>query len=912
MKKKLLFVLATLLFATQQNFAVPAVPWPVDYELPDGTTVTIQLRGDERLNWRVTPDGYTLLFNSDGFLEYAVQDPIGDLKLSGIRMRNEAERTVQERSFLMNVPKNLRYSSSQVETLRQLHQIRDEEISKSMSEEDGIQRAFSGTIRVPMILVSFANREFTKTKAEIQALLTQLNYTTDGATGSVRDYFIANSYGQLNFEVDVFGPYTLPDNISSYATDCSGGNPGNMARLAVDSAYYRGGANFANYDYNNSGRVSTVHIIFAGYGTEAHAPGCNSIWSHASSIYPARNYNGKSISRYSCSPELRGNSGSNLTHIGVIAHELGHSLLGLPDFYDTDYDANGNAVDLGDWCLMASGSWNNSGRTPPYLSAYARIAAGWAQEVILSSPINITLPNPNPTDAATGTIYRINTTTNGEYYLLENRQETSVGWNNWDAYVPGSGMLIYHVDRTSNSVWNGNCINCSANRRRYYVKQAGCSATNGCASNRSTDPWPQSGSTEFTDFSIPNSKSWAGANTEKPVTNITHNTLARTVSFDFMGGTTDPDAALTEFVDLPNMLSSAMGAEFAPTDIKVRLKSEGIPLTSASIAWSVNGVAQTPKTWSGNLNTGVSEVVSLGDANLGIGINNIIAVVTTDGDINSANNTISKSVRVVSPFYVENFETTPLTGWTMINGTQTNKWHHGTATASSGTHSIYISNNGNDNAYTLSQTNRVHLYRDITFPASSDTFDLFFDLKVMGEIDGSTPYDYLEMRMVLTTVTPVAGSLLTSGILWGRYVNVGNNWQTVHVGLPSAYANTTQRLVFSWYNDNSSGAQPPAAIDNIAVATRTYHNNPTSIFDIEQHSTLNIYPNPVTNGVFYVETGGESDLIEIYDFTGKRVYTAQPPFTLHPSPFTIDISHLPDGTYIVRIGETSAKIVKRK
>ncbi|MCL2027661.1 MAG: M6 family metalloprotease domain-containing protein, partial [Bacteroidales bacterium] len=392
MKKVLSFVFVIILFATQQSFAVPAVPWPVDYELPDGTTITIQLRGDERLNWAETPDGFTLLRSSDGFFEYAVQDQVGDLKLSGIRARNEAERTVQEQSFLLNKTKHLRYSNSQVETLRQLRQMRDEEMSRFRSEAGGAQRSLTGTIRVPMILVGFADRAFTRTATEIQALLAQLNYTTNGATGSVRDYFIANSYGQMNFEVDVFGPYRLPGNIQTYTDNyvsgssgpTCGGDPRDMARLAIDSAYYRGGANFALYDHGNTGMVNTVHIIFAGYGTEAGASRCASIWSHAWGFSPAKFYNGKYINSYSCSPELQGNSGNDLTYIGVIAHELGHSLLGLPDYYDTDYAICGSAVDIGNWCLMAGGSWNDGGRTPPYFSADARTTAGWAQEIVLS------------------------------------------------------------------------------------------------------------------------------------------------------------------------------------------------------------------------------------------------------------------------------------------------------------------------------------------------------------------------------------------------------------------------------------------------------------------------------------------------------------------------------------------------
>jgi M6 family metalloprotease-like protein len=389
----------------------------------------------------------------------------------------------------------------------------------------------SGTIRVPIIMVEFQNRKFTKTKEDFELLLNQPDYTENNLTGSLHDYFLANSYGQLDLQFDVFGPFTMPENISAYATHCQGGNAPLMARMAIDSAYLVGGADFSIYDPNNTGRVRAVHIIYAGFGTEAGAPPCSSIWAHANVISPVRVYNGKTISLYSCSPELRGNTGNNMTHIGVIAHELGHSLCGLPDFYNT---ANGNdRTDVRTWCLMASGSWNDNGRTPALISAYGRIASGWVPEKTLTDPADVNLPSPMFMDA----VYRINTTTPNEYFLLENRQRTG-----WDAGVPGSGMLIFHVDRTSLTAWNNNGVNAASTRRRYYVKQAGCSnALSNCTSNRGTDPFPQNNNrNQFTDSTTPNARSWAGINTEKPITDIVHNSSARTISFKFMGGGNAP------------------------------------------------------------------------------------------------------------------------------------------------------------------------------------------------------------------------------------------------------------------------------------------------------------------------------------------------------------------------------------
>ena len=61
------------------------------------------------------------------------------------------------------------------------------------------------------------------------------------------------------------------------------------------------------------------------------------------------------VNKYTIQPELYG-TGTSISTIGVFAHEFGHAL-GLPDLYDTDYTSEG----VGNWSLMAGGSWNYSG-----------------------------------------------------------------------------------------------------------------------------------------------------------------------------------------------------------------------------------------------------------------------------------------------------------------------------------------------------------------------------------------------------------------------------------------------------------------------------------------------------------------------------------------------------------------------
>ncbi|GHV43057.1 hypothetical protein FACS1894180_1040 [Bacteroidia bacterium] len=513
-------VFAALLFFTQNLLAVPAVPHPVDYLLPDGTTITVQLRGDEHVHWAETTDGYTLLRNSNGFFEYAQKDVQGDLILSGIRAKNVPQRTSADNAFLRQISKGLRFSTSQAAAFRQLQQVRAQAMRQNAPQRSP---AIMGTVRTPLILVDFPGKPFTKTQTDFDLLCNQVGYAAGTATGSVHDYFLASSYNQLDFQVDVFGPFTMSQTIANYDFNF-GGDPRNMAAeaaMAADAA----GCDFSQYDVDNDGIVDGIHIIYAGYDQAAGAQAGDALWAHASYVWDLT-LDGKQVFRYSCSSELRGTSGTAIVPIGVIAHELSH-VFGLPDLYDTDYEGSGGqSVDVGQWDIMASGSWNNNGDTPPYHSAWCKIFLGWVTAAELNAPADITLPNP----ATQGVSYKINTETAGEYFLVENRQQQG-----WDAYIPSSGMLIYHVDENCIAA-QGNAFNADPSHRGLYVKQAGCGINSNCPSNRNRDSYPYNTNNSFTDFSTPNALSWAGAAANKPITEIMRNVADKTVSFKFMGG----------------------------------------------------------------------------------------------------------------------------------------------------------------------------------------------------------------------------------------------------------------------------------------------------------------------------------------------------------------------------------------
>lgn len=419
MKRYILSAFAALCLAFTA-LAVPARPGAFIYRQPDGSIVRLELHGDEFFSWTtLAGTSQVVAKGNDGFYRPAVLD-----------------REVRERARARR---------------REANRLRAGIVPRTHTDNPMTH----GERRIPVILVEFKDVKFSldQINDQFEAFLNQQGYSANGATGSVRDYFMDNSDGAFSPVFDVYGPVTLDRNIAYYGEavkDEKGNITANdkQPELALYEACVKlnNQVDFSVYDYDGNGVVDMTLFYYAGY-SQAEGASEDSIWPHQWSVQYSQNsqarsatFDGLRLGSYFCTAELRGNQGSNMCGIGVTAHEFGHSL-GLPDFYDTNYDEDGRAGGLYDFSIMCSGSYLNESRTPPYYNSEERLLLGWLIPEDLPE-----LPEGNVTFGSVkdGTAYRSYTDTDGEYFVYECRDGSG-----WDAFLP-QGLVVYHVDKSAN------------------------------------------------------------------------------------------------------------------------------------------------------------------------------------------------------------------------------------------------------------------------------------------------------------------------------------------------------------------------------------------------------------------------------------------------------------------------------
>lgn len=506
MKKILVPIL--LFFAVIHSInAMPAYPHKIAI-MVNGEEVFITLKGDENCKFAEDEQGYTILPTEKGWY-YADKDEEGKVVLSDFELKPIHKLSSEAKAFLHKTRKGIVPRSDNT-----VFNIRRRSSAVSSAE----RKPVVGPHKVLIILMQFLDTKFSKSKEDFYRLFNAEGYKEDGAMGSVQDFYKWASYEQLDLTSDIIGPYTAQNMMYFYGGNTGvGGNDKNPYALfseAINHAVKE--VNLSDYDADGDGYVDNIHIIYAGYGEEAGASS-NAIWAHEMT-FRAITVQGMKIDRYSCASELRSNRGSGISRIGPHCHEIGHAL-GAMDYYDTDYETGGNYSGTGKWDIMASGSWNNDGISPADFNPYVKVYNfGWTEAKSLKQDSI----NAIGVSSEKGNIYRINTGTNNDYFLLENRNQKE-----FHAAEPGKGLLIFHIGPNLESRASTNTINSTFPQQCYvvcasssYKKPSSTVASYGDI-NSAGCPYPgTSKNTDFSATSTPSALTFNGKDTGIKITDI--------------------------------------------------------------------------------------------------------------------------------------------------------------------------------------------------------------------------------------------------------------------------------------------------------------------------------------------------------------------------------------------------------
>lgn len=568
--------------------AIPALRQKVMVKQPDGTTVTIMLHGDEWQHFTTTDDGYTVKKNKQGYYVYA-QKVDDELRATDIVAHDQVNRTANEVAFLQGVKK---YQTPKMSAYNA--QMKDS-ITKHQQQTLNNRRAARydyNKFRGLVILVTWNDKGFSRDDYPtiINNMVNQENYVgydDEKFTGSVRDYFSDNSGGKFVPTFDVVGPYTADfsqyDALGGYKGDEEDYNPYAYAKILNDVINQADAdVDFSKYDGDGDGIVDLVYFVVAGNGSNYAGNDKRLWWPHRSRLYRVTNNNkliylvkdGVVFSDYASSVELYGYTTQPKTvkidGIGTICHEFSH-VLGLPDFYDANYETDGQSNDPNEWSVMASGSYKNYSRTPVGYSLYERWSVGFcdAPETIDVKGDYTLEPLPENQKG-----FLLPTPLDTEFFLFENRQQSAF---KWDKYLPGSGMLVHRVDFSDPSIWSlgsfkKNIINANANHNYYELLRAnGAHKSGGYYVDSADDAFPAKNKTELTNETSPaNLKTWDGTVNDWAITNISmkNGVITFNVSnYDVVSMAIEP--AVVE--DLPVGVAKQLKAVMTPVYAKTQL-----------------------------------------------------------------------------------------------------------------------------------------------------------------------------------------------------------------------------------------------------------------------------------------------------------------------------------------------------
>lgn len=357
------------------------------------------------------------------------------------------------------------------------------------TQEKGHYAAPKGKIYSLTLLVDFSDKVAPVTVSEVEDWLNKEGFNRDGCNGSVRDYYLDVSNGQLDLTNEVYGWYRAKHPKSWY--EGLQGYSGSDSLMKEVFAYFDSQVDFSRYDNDKDGTTEAINIVYAGAG-EVWGQG---LWPHSG--WSSERRDGVKLTHHQMT-DMPGKFS-----IYVFVHESGHMIFGWPDLYW-----------YGDYCTMGNraNDWN-----PVAINDFFRADQGW-------------IPFVDITDDDINNVTSLEVTQPGEFcYRYKNPARPDKEGLVWsyvsntgrDKVLAGSGLLMQHYDFAI----EGNSASDKLGLRIVHASAAGKSSDN------VADQWPSPGSTantffksgtypEFSDDAYPAIRWYNGSKTGLKITDI--------------------------------------------------------------------------------------------------------------------------------------------------------------------------------------------------------------------------------------------------------------------------------------------------------------------------------------------------------------------------------------------------------
>ena len=365
-------------------------------------------------------------------------------------------------------------------------------------------------LRFVVIPVEFSDVRFTDTDKYVKRKVAE-----------AKEYLDSQFSPRYTFIFEVLPTVRLPESLSHYGRNTTTLKDSGLDE-AVRYACQHSQTYYSLYDNDTDGYVDNVCLITAGY-SEADGSGASYIWPQQGWLHDrggALDLGIKIVDSFTACPEF--------ASTGIFCHELCH-VFGLRDMYDTDGRLSGGTAKglWGSLSLMDNGG------------SLRNLCAIELDQLGLGPCIPAELGHHTLQPLSRSKEYlRIDSGNEGECFLLECRAPEG-----WDSGLGGSGLVIYHVDKSFSDAWYSDSYRrVLSARERWDYNQVNCRPEHQCARVMEAIPatdnvsevfFPQPGRNAFSSETDPAFRFWDGSTSEFAICNI-QSGADSSVSFDLL------------------------------------------------------------------------------------------------------------------------------------------------------------------------------------------------------------------------------------------------------------------------------------------------------------------------------------------------------------------------------------------